>query len=1125
VLKERRGKMLLDNSNDNKKVYEWIEQYTENGLFDCVTGYFTIGALHYISKVIDDKIKEVRFILGDIVSTGAIEDRAIDLLNENISVDAALKLSKISKEAVDFLKKENVELKTLEPNFCHAKLYLFESEMDRRHDYFISGSSNLTESGIGLKTTGNVELNIAETGEGNQLKELKEWFKSIWNSKKAHSKKTIINSDGTKTEKDFKQYIIEEIEKVFKEYSPKEIYYKILFELFWKDIGDEVESPDFNKKIGRVENTVLYNALYDFQKSAVISLVKMIQKYNGAILADAVGLGKTWTALAVMKFFEMEGYEVILLCPKKLDQNWRKFLHKQNSRFEQDRLNYIIRYHTDLQDERLEKYKDAGTIEDYFQSDRPKFLVIDESHNLRNERSSRYQFLVDTLLKKNKNIKVLMLSATPINNSLNDIRNQFRLITKGDDLGFKENLGIRNLMHLFRNAQREFNKWSEEGTGRISDFTKKLSPDFFKLIDSLLVSRTRKNIESIGEKSLGFPEKERPENIFITPKEIGNIESFKELLDHFPYMSGYQPAWYVEEKEIETVIEDEKQRDRFLVKMMYILLIKRLESSWFSFKSTVEKISEHHQSVLDTIKSYNESKESKDIDIYGQMAFFEEDEENEMDEFTLGKKRLINIADIDRAGKLDLLKKDLKKDIDKLDSLITNVRRFSEIVAKETGKDSVDSKLKKLIELILKKQKDNDNRKILIFTVFKDTATYLYNELTRRGFENVAMVSGDETKSSDGYTGKSFEPVLERFAPFTKLFMEKEWVGFERDDKKTGGENFSMWFEWIKREKPEVYKKLETPVDILIATDCLSEGQNLQDCDYLVNYDIHWNPVRIIQRMGRIDRIGSPNKKIKGINFWPSESIESYLDLQKRVEEKMAAMTLAGSEVPAFSEEHEEMLRDENLEQRQKAKMMKLMESSWDDVQKNREGLGFNDFSLESFRQELFSYFEHEKEKYIRMPNGVYSGFKKDGDLCSKKGLIALLGSPSKPSGDKKFKYERHELVYVDEGGNSILLNQKDILRALSENKEKPRYVDKEIDDGKGEKIKELSKAIRSWVESQAYDIDESGEKVLGKKGSDILAKIKTGSCEAIKDVKGKKSIEQRYCFENYDLIAWMITE
>lgn len=1117
--------MLIDNSSDSKKVYKWIEQYTENGLFDCVTGYFTIGALHYLSKIIDDRVKEVRFILGDIVSTSAIEERTIDLLNENISVEAALKLSKISKEAVEFLKQDKIELKTLEPNFCHAKLYLFKSNQDNRHDYFISGSSNLTESGIGLKTTGNVELNIAETGEGNQFKELMAWFNDIWKSKKAHSKKTIIHADGTKTEKDFKHYIIEEIEKVFREYSPKEIYYKILFELFWKDIGDEVESPDFNKKIGRVENTILYNSLFDFQKSAVISLVKMIQRYNGAILADAVGLGKTWTALAVMKFYEMEGYEVILFCPKKLDQNWRKFLHKQGSRFEQDRLNYTIRYHTDLQDERLEGYIDGLTIEDYFQSDRPKLFVIDESHNLRNERSSRYQFLIENLLKKNKTVKLLMLSATPINNSLNDIRNQFRLIAKGEDTGFSGNLEIRNLMHLFRNAQREFNKWSEEGTGKISDFTKKLNPDFFKLIDSLLVSRTRKHIESIEENTLSFPEKELPENIFITPKEIGNIESFKELLDRFPFMSGYQPAWYVEEKKVASVIEDEKQRDRFLVKMIYILLIKRFESSWFSFKSTIEKTRRHHQEVLNAIKKYNDKIESENIDIYGQMSVFNEEGDNEFEEFTLGKKRTVNILEIDRAGKLELFKDDLKKDIDKFDSLITNVQRFSEVVTKETGQNSIDLKLGKLIRLILKKQKNSNNKKVLIFTVFKDTATYIYDELSKRGFEKIAMVSGDETKSSDGYNGKFFEPVLERFAPFTKLFMEKEWFEFEKDENLTDFQNFNLWIEWIKENKPKVHEKIENPIDILIATDCLSEGQNLQDCDFIINYDIHWNPVRLIQRMGRIDRIGSPNKKITGVNFWPSESIESYLDLQKRVEDKMAAMTLAGSEVPAFSKEHEEMLKDEALEQRQNAKMMKLMESSWDEVQKNSEGLGFDDFSLESFRQELFSYLESEKEKYVKMPNGVYSGFIKDGRFCEKNGLVALLGSPSRPSGDKKFKYERHELVYLDKDGNSILLNQKDILRALSENKEKPRCIDKEIDAGKSEKIEELSTIIRSWVESQAYKVDEDGEKVIGKKGADILEKIKLGNCEAIKDVKGKKAIEERYCFENYDLIAWMVVK
>jgi hypothetical protein len=354
------------------------------------------------------------------------------LLNDNITIEAALKLSSLAKEAAFFLKQEKVKLKTLEPNFCHAKAYIFESaSKEAPEDYYIMGSSNLTEAGIGFKKTNNVELNIIGQGTQSDYNEIKKWFEKLWSSDSAHGKKTV---DGKKI--DFKQYLIKEIETIFVQYTPRELYYKVLFELFGEQIVTDKEDPNFNRQIGRLENTVVYNALYEFQQKGALSLIKMLQKYNGAIIADAVGLGKTWIALAVMKFFQLEGFEIILLCPKKLEQNWRKFLVKQNSLFEDDQFNYTIRFHTDLQDNRLERHQDALKIKEYFQSDRPKLLVIDESHNLRNAKSNRYNYLVDTLLKKNENIKVLMLSAIPINNSLLDIRNQFKLMIKNDPKGF-----------------------------------------------------------------------------------------------------------------------------------------------------------------------------------------------------------------------------------------------------------------------------------------------------------------------------------------------------------------------------------------------------------------------------------------------------------------------------------------------------------------------------------------------------------------------------------------------------------------------------------------------------------------------------------------------------------------
>jgi hypothetical protein len=474
-----------------------------------------------------------------------------------------LKLSSIAREAVAFLKQEKVSAKTLEPNFCHAKNYLFDPTInDDRNKYFISGSSNLTEAGIGLKKTHNVELNIAETGNNHQYKELVDWFEGLWKKPQAHTKKTIIQANGTEEKVDFKEYLISEIEKIFIEYTPREIYYKILFELFGNQIIEADTDPEFNKQVGRLENSEIYNTLYEFQKKGVLSLIRMLQKYDGAILADAVGLGKTWSALAVIKFFQFQGREVILLCPKKLEHNWRRYKKYQDSRFEKDEFDYFLRFHTDLHDGRMEKYTDRA--DKLFTNDQPKLLVIDESHNLRNNKSNRYQYLLENIIKPNEDIKVLMLSATPINNSLNDIRNQFSLMAKGDPRAYHESLGVRNIDYAFRSAQKAFNEWRESPRPKITEFIQKLPSSFFTLTDSLTVARTRKMVAG-QQDELAFPRKTKPKNLFVTPKQLGNIESFEELFKHFPPMlSGYQPSFYLREEEEDVdILEDERQRDRF----------------------------------------------------------------------------------------------------------------------------------------------------------------------------------------------------------------------------------------------------------------------------------------------------------------------------------------------------------------------------------------------------------------------------------------------------------------------------------------------------------------------------------------------------------------------------------
>ncbi|MEI6429737.1 MAG: helicase-related protein [Pseudanabaena sp. ELA607] len=1132
--------MILDNENQNLKVHEWIKKYTEDGTIDIVTGYFTIGALADLSEQVNQKITKFRLVLGDIVNLDQVDARPLDLLNENITIEAALNLSRLAKEAVNFLKQDKVKAKTLEPNFCHAKCYLFNpSKKDDRQNYFIVGSSNLTEAGIGLKKTNNLELNLAELSNNNQYKELVEWFENLWHKPQAHQEKTILAKDGTSKKIDFKQYLIEAIAKIFIEYSPRDIYYKILFELFGNQILEIENDPEFNRQVGRLENTAIFNALYDFQKKGVLSLIRMLQKYDGAILADAVGLGKTWSALAVMKFFQMQGREVILLCPKKLEDNWRRYKENQESKFETDKLKFFMRFHTDMSSSRLESYSDRA--DKFFRDDKPKLIVIDESHNLRNDKANRYRFLVEEILKQNQDVKVLLISATPINNSLNDARNQFKLMVQGNVHGYDAKLGVRNIDYSFKQAQTMFNEWRKDDNPKIGDFIKKLSGnDFFRLTDSLLVARTRKMVES-QETDLIFPVKNKPVNLFVTPHQLGNFETFEELFDHFPPMlSGYQPAFYLGDDSgvKKDVLKDEKLRDRFLVKMIYILMVKRLESSWFSFYSTVEKIKDHHQNALDKIKVYQNSK-AQNVILENDADNLDNDQNDDdfteaVEQYTLGKKRPISIAEIDRVGNLDKFKEDLKKDLDALDKLAVNLQKFAVKLDKEIAPNSkksdrlksCDDKLKALIAEIVKKRKsgaNNHNSKVVIFTVYRDTAVYLFEQLQARGFDKMAIASGTGSYSDDSDRKQSMEAVLERFAPYTKLFCEKEW-NFHTE--KQGLEAFAEWQEWIKKNHPDTHLKLTKPIDILIATDALSEGQNLQDADMVINYDIHWNPVRIIQRMGRIDRLGSPNEQIFGINFWPSDNINSYLNLQGRIEQRMAAMKLAGSEVDhQFSDSFAKMAHDEDFDRKMNDRMMEQMLITWDDIEVSDQGLGFDSLSLERYRQDLLAEFNRDKDKYRQMPKGVYSGF--EGDVDSSNGIVALLGYPAKPSKKLDHQYQVFDLIYIDKSGKLVLNNQKEVLDFLTVNKDQERFVPDVVDRGEPVAIAELVSALKTWLSSQAVQTevmeDGSTKQTMGTATRDLLGKIKKGNQMALDFIKQDGNVEQKFQVDKFDLVAWVL--
>jgi len=665
--------MLLDNKtktedNEHYKVFDFIKGNTENGALDLVTGYFSVNALALMKDNINTAEK-FRLILGNLLQEEPQLNKVINLLNGNTGIDSTLSLSTSAQKAVEFLQQEKVAVKNIQKNFCHAKTYLYTDKIKTKN-YFIVGSSNLTDAGLGIKDSSNIELNIAKHDYEDEFKNLKKWFQEQW-EKVALEK--IELPDKTKVE--VKQYVIELIKNLFKEYTPYNLYFKVLYEMFKDDIMEFSGDAEFRREIGHLEETVIYKVLFPYQQKGAISLIKMLQKFNGAILADAVGLGKTWTALAVMKYFELKGYTVLLLCPKKLSNNWQQYKVGHQSRFEKDEIDYYIRYHTDLQEGRFDRYNDKSLR--YFKT-RPKLLiVIDESHNLRNDKSSRYKFLIDKILlpeNKSRDVKVLHLSATPINNKLMDIRNQFKLMTKGLDDGFKEtDLEIESLENIFKTAQKDFSEWSGIEERKIADFIAKLPKKFEKLTDALIVARTRKLIEGeFGE--MNFPKKEDPINEYVTPENIGGLKSFDDILDAISInLTAYRPADYIRDISPKSVLEDEKQRQKFLVKMMYILLIKRLESSWFSFKSTVENILNHHTNALNKVNQFIQSETDSAIE-----DDLTEEEKEEIEEtaaeidgeteepITLGKKQPIPLSSITN---IDNFKKHLEADIKKLSKL------------------------------------------------------------------------------------------------------------------------------------------------------------------------------------------------------------------------------------------------------------------------------------------------------------------------------------------------------------------------------------------------------------------------------------------------------------------------
>lgn len=1135
--------MLIDNKkdryDDNKNivtVWDYIQHGVnipmQSGEFDIVTGYFTLRALSKLYRDIPENV-EYRLLSSELLKDENDERNIIDLLRGDEGIGSTLELEEYVRDAKAFLLRDTVKCKAITNAFCHAKVYLFEPQPTHFKSFYITGSCNLTDSGLGLRKSSNVELAIAKTADDSDgdYRELNKWFNEIWESA---SETLPVNKDKPKGERiSVKEYFIRQIDDFFRKYTPEEIYYKILFELFNSDI-DLDGSIEHRQDMSLLQTSTIWKTLFNYQQKGVISLIKMLRKYNGAILADAVGLGKTFSALAVIKYFQTQNYVTVLLCPKKLEQNWTQYLRRHNSRFESDEFDYIVRFHTDFQNERLQyRYDDAKLS--WLQTRKKVLIVIDESHNLRNEKSSRYQDLLTTLVQnqngqENRDVKVLMLSATPINTGLNDVKGQFNLIGHGKDDAFDtDDFGVSSLMNLFKLAQSKYSQWCDDPERTIGGFIQTLPPKFFNLTDKLIVARTRKLIEKTLGESLGFPDKERPLNVYQGVDHFGSFKTTEEIYAAFDklFLAAYQPSLFIPDtrkeakKEAATDWNDDVNRERFLVRMMCVLFMKRLESSWYSCLGTVKKVLDIHESTLAKVKAYVATK--KDVKIESVQTDGEEESgEIDDDEYFALRKGAIKLSEMKNIGGFQ---RALASDVRMLNEIYTNLLDFKRKY--EAGEER-DIKLDEL-ERILREKQLQPNKKVVIFTVYADTAQFIYDELQKRGFDKLAVASGSFSSTSYGYSGNDFSTILQQFAPYSKLYKEKDWRDlyemakldrseYYNDEKQQWVVPYEKWLNLVKGLDSQTFSLINKPIDILIATDCLSEGQNLQDADMQINYDIHWNPVRLIQRFGRIDRIGSPNFLIRSVNFWPAKSFEEYIHLETRITNRMAAMNLVGSETQELNDAYKKMVEDNPLQDKNADRLLQeLQNNSISDIESPRT-LSLKDFSFEVYRQDLVDYFEKNKELFRKMPNGIFSGFGFGQEEFKDLGesLIGVIGYPHREEGSKKPYREIYLMcqpVESEKEGAYRELNRAEILEFLRKNKTADRYVPQWIDTGNNERLERLSKLMQEWMTTQ----------VPKKATANIIGLLKTGKGKSIKKTSEKSDsiLEEKFKLENFDLIVW----
>ena len=921
-----------------------------------VSAYFTIYAYKELKEKMDD-IESLDFLFGEPtflkqMNPELIKQKEFSLEDNTYKINLKNRLSqkKVAMECYEWIEKK-VNIKSMKkPNFLHGKMYHIENP--NRDPVSVMGSSNFTYSGLGFGNSNNIELNL-EMQDKRDIADLKEWFDEIWNDK-------------TGLVEDVKDEVLGYLKKLYKENSPELVYLLTIYNIFSNYLDDD--DIFFDDKIGFKE-TKIWNLLYDFQVDGVKGAIKKIEKLNGCILADSVGLGKTFEALAVIKYYELKNERVLVLCPKRLGNNWGQYKgNTLGNILEEDRFSYDIAYHTDLSREsgKTEYGLDISKINwgNY------GLVVIDESHNFRNNRAikdkkTRYQKLMDDVMKAGIKTKVLLLSATPINNNLTDLKNQIDLITEGSPYSLHD-LGVENIHAVLKRGQRKFSKWSEERTkGSKNELLDSLDSDFFKLLDEYTISRSRKHIEKFYdiEKIGKFPEREKPISIYSEldiKNKIMGYEEINEIIGNLKFSIFYPSDYVYKRKEEEysekfdTTVKEgksvlkQKDREKNLVQMMKINYLKRLESSINSFAISIDRLIIKIQNLIERIENYIDNKEyyktliaentneyKSNLSLFGNKNNIDDEELDLLEDLKIIGKIEYNLAEMKASEWL----KDLRNDKKQLEKLLQEANKI------DSERDKKLMYLKELISKKIKEPLNKGNKKVLVFTAYYDTAKYLYDHIKLWSLDNrlnIALVSGGGN-SETTFGKNNFETILTNFSPRSK------------------GRNFSE------------NMNQDDEIDILIATDCISEGQNLQDCDYLINYDIHWNPVRVIQRFGRIDRIGSINTAIQLVNFWPTQDLNKYLNLEDRVKNRMHLLNLGstGDENLFDTNNEEENMKKEELNFRHK-QLLKLQKEVLD-LEDMNESISLTDFSLSDFRIEISNFLEKNNNIIEKTPTGIYA--------------------------------------------------------------------------------------------------------------------------------------------------------